>query len=137
MRTHVYYTYQVLNAVALGGEFATIGPVNPGVGAWIMDLRHDRRDNPLYPRRGYKIFSTLELASPWLAGDVTYQRFDLSSSYHHRLFGGLGLNLGVSHGLLLPSNAQICARNRALESAVVDRTGIWISWIFPCGIGQV
>jgi hypothetical protein len=33
------------------------------VGSFIFDLRHDRRDNPLTPRSGYKIFSTLEVAS--------------------------------------------------------------------------
>jgi outer membrane protein insertion porin family len=37
-----------------------------------LELKHDRRDNPLYPRRGYKAFLTVETARANLGGDAMY-----------------------------------------------------------------
>jgi outer membrane protein assembly complex protein YaeT len=96
----VRYNYQVLNATDAETNVVAESPVNPGVGAIIMDFRHDRRDNPLYPHRGYKIFTTFELASEYLAGDVNYQRLELAASYHLPLGGGRQFNFGLSHGLV-------------------------------------
>jgi outer membrane protein insertion porin family len=96
----VGYSYQVLNAVTEDSDFVAEGPTNPGVGAIITEFRHDRRDNPLYPRRGYKVFGTLEIASEYLAADVNYQRFEFTASYHHPLGAGRLLSFGLSHGLV-------------------------------------
>jgi len=96
----VRYSYQVLSATETEVRLAEQGVQNPGVGAVILDLRHDRRNNPLYPRRGYKLFSNLELASEYLAGDVNYQRFEISGSYHQPLDEGRWLHLGLSHGFV-------------------------------------
>jgi outer membrane protein assembly complex protein YaeT len=96
----VRYNYQVLNAASGGTNIAQEGPQNPGVGSIITDFRHDRRDNPLYPRRGYKVLSTLEVASEYLAGEVNYQRFEVATSYHHPTGGGRLVSLGLSHGLV-------------------------------------
>ena len=68
------YNYQILNASEVNGIVATEGATNARVGAIITELKHDRRDNPLYPRTGYKVFGTLELASEYLGGDVNYQQ---------------------------------------------------------------
>jgi outer membrane protein insertion porin family len=94
------YNYQVLKAAGAPTNVVPENLVNPGVGAVILDFRHDRRDNPLYPHRGYKVFGTFELASEYLAGDVNYQRFELAASYHVPLGGGRQLNLGLSHALV-------------------------------------
>lgn len=94
------YNYQILSALDSSiQEVASEGLTNPAVGSIIVDFKHDRRDNPLYPHRGYKIFGTIETATQYLGGDASYERIDLQSSWHHPLGGGRWLSLGVSHGL--------------------------------------
>jgi outer membrane protein insertion porin family len=95
------YNYQILRAADASVTAPTEGLTNSTVGSVILDLKHDRRDNPLYPRKGYKVFGTLEIASEYLAGDVNYQRFEFWNSWHHPLGGGRLLSLGVSHGAVL------------------------------------
>ena len=96
----VRYNYEILSATETDIQLAEQGVQNPGVGAIIMDLRHDRRDNPLYPHKGYKLFSTVELASKYLAGDVNYERIEIFGSYHQPLDEGRWLHFGLSHGLV-------------------------------------
>jgi outer membrane protein assembly complex protein YaeT len=93
------YNYQILDASDVPGIAASTGPTNTAVGAVILDLKLDRRDNPLYPRKGYKVFLNVELASEYLGGDVDYQRINLSTSWHHRIGGGRLVSLGFSHGV--------------------------------------
>jgi outer membrane protein insertion porin family len=93
------YSYQILDASDVPGVVASEGPTNVAVGAVILDLKHDRRDNPLYPRKGYKVFLNVELASEYLGGEVDYQRINLSTSWHHRIGGGRLISLGFSHGV--------------------------------------
>jgi outer membrane protein assembly complex protein YaeT len=99
------YNYQILNAAQVpgllgaGGE----GSTNTSVGAIIADLKHDRRDNPLYPRRGYKIFGNLEVASDYLGGEANYERFDLAASWHTSLGGGRYLSIGLNHAAVFVS----------------------------------
>jgi outer membrane protein assembly complex protein YaeT len=92
------YSYQVLNAAHLFPAISSEGLPNPAVGAVILDFRHDTRDNPLYPREGYKVFSSFETGTSALGGDANYQRVDLSPSGHLKLGGGRYLSIGVSHG---------------------------------------
>lgn len=93
------YSYQVLTASReeVPPEF---GLHDADVGSFIFDLRHDRRDNPLTPRSGYKIFSNLEVASEALLGDVDFQRMEVSASYHHTLSRLQWLHFGLSHGFV-------------------------------------
>jgi outer membrane protein assembly complex protein YaeT len=93
------YNYQVLTATRdeVPPEF---GLREADVGSFIFDLRHDRRDNPLTPRAGYKIFSTLEVASEYLLGDVDFQRMETSISYHLPLGRLQWLHFGISHGFV-------------------------------------
>jgi outer membrane protein assembly complex protein YaeT len=93
------YNYQVLNA-ANPDTAITNGVQNADVGSVIFDLKHDLRDNPLVPHSGYKIFTTLELASQYLAGDVNFQRFESSASYHLPIGEGHWMHLGLSHGFV-------------------------------------
>lgn len=96
------YSYQILNASDFSAvqEVATEGLTNPAVGSITTEIKHDRRDNPLYPRRGYKVFLTLETATSYLGGDANYQRIELSPSWHHPLGSGLSLSLGASLGIV-------------------------------------
>ncbi|MHC1764191.1 MAG: outer membrane protein assembly factor [Verrucomicrobiia bacterium] len=93
----VRYNYQVLNAADWDFD-PEEGLSSANVGAAILEVRHDQLDNPLYPRRGYKIFGDFELASEYLAGDVDYQRFELHLSYHQPIDEGRWLHFGLSHG---------------------------------------
>jgi outer membrane protein insertion porin family len=101
----IRYNYQVLDASEVQGIVEAEGTTNTSVGAVITDLKHDRRDNPLYPRKGYKVFGSLELASEYLAGDVNYQRLDLSASWHQPVGGGRYVSLGLSHGVVLTAGS--------------------------------
>ncbi len=93
------YSYQYLNAAR--ADFVTgFGLPNARVAAAILDLRHDRRDNPITPRRGYKIFSNLEVASSALGGEVDYQRVELQGSYHWPISKDRWLHIGASHGAI-------------------------------------
>ncbi len=95
----IRYSYQILNAIGPAvPALASEGVTNPAVGAIITDVKFDRRDNPLYPRRGYKIFTTVESATAYLGGDVNYERVEIWTSWHHPLGGGRYLSLGLSHG---------------------------------------
>jgi outer membrane translocation and assembly module TamA len=91
------YAYQILNASTEEIEVA-VGPDSAAVGAVILDWRHDRRDNPLSDE-WYKVFGTLELASEYLGGEVTYQRLELAGSYHQPVGESRWLSLGLTHGI--------------------------------------
>ena len=95
------YSYQILNASEVPGIVASEGLTNTTVGSIILDAKHDRRDNPLYPRRGYKAFGTFEVASDYLGGEANYQRVEVSASWHKPVGGGRYVSLGVSQGVIL------------------------------------
>jgi outer membrane protein assembly complex protein YaeT len=96
------YSYQILNAMDFSAvqEVASEGLTNPAVGSITIEIKHDKRDNPLYPRKGYKVFLTLETATDHIGGDANYQRIELSPSWHHPLGGGLFLSLGLTHSVV-------------------------------------
>ena len=98
------YNYQILNAqdFTTFQEVASEGLTNPAVGSVIFEIKHDRRDNPLYPRNGYKVFATIETGARVMGGDANYERVELSPSWHHPLGGGLYVSLGLSHGVDVP-----------------------------------
>ncbi len=93
------YNYQILNALNTYPEVASEGLTNPAVGSISADVKFDRRDSPLYPRSGYKLFATVESATKDLGGDANYERVELSPAWYHPLGGGCYLSLGVSHGV--------------------------------------
>jgi len=95
------YSYQILDAMSIVPAVASEGLTNPAVGSIILDLKHDRRDSPLYPRRGYKIFLNIETAASELGGDANYERVELWTSWHHRLMDSMWLSLGFSHGVAI------------------------------------
>jgi outer membrane translocation and assembly module TamA len=96
------YSYQGLVATDTTIP-ATEGKRDARVGAFIGDFKHDRRDNPLYPHKGYKVFANLEVASDALAGNANYERCELATSLHQSFGGGRWVHLGVVHGALFPN----------------------------------
>jgi outer membrane protein insertion porin family len=95
------YEYKVLNAADADADISLQGLPSANVGSVIGELQHDRRDNPLYPRRGYKVFTRIEVGAEPLGGDANYQRFETAAAWHVPLYGGAWFNLGVSHGVVL------------------------------------
>lgn len=63
-------------------------------------IRRDRVDNLLFPERGYKVFSTLKLASPTIGGDTSFQRLTAGWSFHRPIGGGRIIHTDFTHGIL-------------------------------------
>ena len=61
----------------------------------------DRRDNPLTPHRGTKLFAQVELASRGLGGEVDYQQLRIGASYHTSWGHGRWVHVGFVHGVVL------------------------------------
>lgn len=64
-----------------------------------LDANHDRRDNPLAPRSGYRLYAETETSSSLIGANVDYQRLSFAASWHQRVVDGLWFHLGVKHGL--------------------------------------
>jgi outer membrane protein assembly complex protein YaeT len=94
------YNYGILEATQESANFIAEGAQSPLVGEFILDLRHDRRDNPLYPHRGYQLLSNFEIASRYLGGEVDFQRVELGGSYHVTLNDSEWIHLGLRHGIV-------------------------------------
>ncbi len=72
------------------------------VGSFGFDLRHDERDNPIYPRDGYSLFGITEVASEYFMGEANYQRLELGASWHKGIGRGAYINVGLTHGVVRP-----------------------------------
>ena len=94
------YTFQALRNK--DNELATAATDKSQVNVASVDfgLTGDHRDNPLRPRRGYRWFTQLELATPNLGGTAEYQRLELGAAYHTPWGEGRWLHAGVTHGVI-------------------------------------
>jgi outer membrane protein insertion porin family len=61
----------------------------------------DRRDNPLRPRKGYKLNLQVESASRALGGEVDYQQVVFGASYHTAWGRSRWIHAGISQGVVL------------------------------------
>ncbi len=100
----VRYNYQSLTAVQNDFD-PTVGLKTAQVSGFTIDLKHDKRDNPLYPHHGYKLLGSAEFVTDALGGDANYQRFEVSGSYHFPVGEGRWLHFGVDHGGVFTPNA--------------------------------
>ena len=98
--TSLRYNFGILQATEQSANFVQEGAQNPLVGEFIFDIRHDRRDSPLDPRRGYELLANVEIASQDLGGDANFQRLELGGSYHIPLDNSQWIHLGLRHGLV-------------------------------------
>ncbi len=96
----VGYTYQSL--INENNTLATnaVDDANVNVSSIDLGLSRDRRDNPLRPRRGSRVFSSVELASETLGGDVDYQAFEMGVAYHTPWGRSRWIHLGLTHGVI-------------------------------------
>jgi outer membrane protein assembly factor BamA len=60
----------------------------------------DRRDNPLYPTRGYHGSLAVKTAADWLGGSTGFQRFEARFTYHQPLSPSTFIHLGARFGSL-------------------------------------
>jgi outer membrane protein assembly factor BamA len=67
-----------------------------------FDATHDKRDNPLMPRAGYRLYGESETSSRYLGATVDYQRFQFSVSWHRPVTEGFWVHLGLKHGMVIP-----------------------------------
>jgi outer membrane translocation and assembly module TamA len=93
------YNYQVLTATRPDFDPA-YGLREAEVGSFVLDLRHNQEDNPLAPRKGYKVFSNLEIASEALLGNANFQRMESSFAYHRPVGNLQWIHFGFSHGFI-------------------------------------
>jgi outer membrane protein assembly complex protein YaeT len=95
----VHYDYEFLNASDLDiASTNATGLQDARAAAIVLDLNRDRRETPLLPRTGSKLFSKFEFASAGLGGNVDYQRIIVGGSFHLDVNGGRLLHLGLIHG---------------------------------------
>jgi len=91
------YAYEFLNTQEAPAGVAEFSPTRAG--AVILDTQLERRDNPLSPKKGTRVYASVELANPSLGGQSDYQRIELAGSYHQPLGGGRYLHLGLRYDI--------------------------------------
>jgi outer membrane protein assembly factor BamA len=89
------YSYEFLDA-----QTAAVGDQATRAAAVIADWQMDRRDNPLLPRRGTRLFANLEFAQPALGGDADYTQLEFGVSHHHPFRGGLILHASLQQSVV-------------------------------------
>jgi outer membrane protein insertion porin family len=93
------YSYEFLNADERGTGLSIDTSDFTRVAALIFEGQWDRRDNPLAPRRGHRIYTVIEAADPAWGSDAPYQLAELGASVHVPLISGLILHGNVQHGI--------------------------------------
>jgi outer membrane translocation and assembly module TamA len=99
------YTLQRFNITHndLATEPTDLGQVNSS--SINFGVVQDRRDNPLTPHRGTKLFAQVDWASRWLGGEVDYQQLRIGGSYHTSWGHGRWIHVGLVHGVVLTLGA--------------------------------
>jgi outer membrane protein assembly complex protein YaeT len=94
------YTFKHLRTA--DSELATRATDQAQVDVATVDLGvvRDRRDNPLRPRKGYKLGLQAEFANRALGGEVVYQQMVFGASYHTPWGAGRWVHLGFSEGVV-------------------------------------
>jgi outer membrane protein assembly factor BamA len=69
-------------------------------------ITRDKRDNPLVPRKGYKISFEIEEASRMLGGQVDFQEFQLAAAYHTPWGHSRWIHLGLSEQVVTTYGAK-------------------------------
>jgi outer membrane protein assembly factor BamA len=70
-------------------------------------ITRDKRDNPLVPRKGYKVSIEVEEASRMLGGQVDFQEFQFAASYHTPWGHSRWIHLGLSHEVITTYGAKV------------------------------
>jgi outer membrane protein insertion porin family len=94
------YTFKHLRDTE--NELATraTDPETTDVASLDLGVVRERRDNPLRPRKGYKLNLQVEAASQALGGGVDYQQVELGASWHTGWGRGRWIHAGFAHGFV-------------------------------------
>ncbi|MDI1248857.1 MAG: BamA/TamA family outer membrane protein [Lacunisphaera sp.] len=100
------YTFKHLRSS--DNELATRATDQPQADVASLDLGvvRERRDNPLRPRKGYKLNLQVEAAGRELGGEVVYQQLVVGASWHTGWGHGRWIHAGMSHGVLTTLGAE-------------------------------
>jgi outer membrane protein assembly complex protein YaeT len=96
----VVYTFESLDARIRDPDSSAIVPDKVRAGSIELRFGRDKRDNPLNPQSGYRLFSDFEWASEALGGEVDYQRAEIGMSYHDEIKRGLLWHGSISHAVI-------------------------------------
>ena len=101
------YTFKRVNTP--DNELAThaTDQAQADVASLILGAVRDRRDNPLRPRKGYKLSLQVDAANRALGGEVVYQQIVAAASYHTGWGEGRWIHLGLAHGLVTTFGAPV------------------------------
>lgn len=100
------YTFRRLRATDNELSTSPFDETQADVASLDLRLVRDRRDNPLSPRRGHRLFAQAELASKVLGGEVDYQQWQFGASYHCGLGTSRWLHLGLEHAVVTTFGAD-------------------------------
>ena len=71
-----------------------------------VGLTRDRRDNPITPKHGYKVYFKAAEASRWLGGQLDYQHLQLGASYHTAWGRSRWIHVSFTHEILMTLGAS-------------------------------
>ncbi|MCB1121383.1 MAG: BamA/TamA family outer membrane protein, partial [Verrucomicrobiae bacterium] len=94
------YTFEDLNAKLNSRSGDEINPDNVRSGSVELRFSRDKRDNPLNPQSGYRLFGFFDWATEALGGDVDYQRAEIGFSYHDEIKRGLIWHGSLNHAVV-------------------------------------
>jgi outer membrane protein assembly factor BamA len=100
------YTFQSLRNTNNDLSTSAVDQKQVNVASVDLGLTSDRRDSPLRPRHGSRVFARLEVASRTLGGQTDYQRVELGAAYHTSWGRTRWIHAGITHGLILTSGAS-------------------------------
>jgi outer membrane protein insertion porin family len=69
-------------------------------------LTMDKRDNRLFPSRGYLLFGSIELAPPWLQGSFLFTRYTAYARYYLPLVFGFVFKVNATVGWVSQLSAE-------------------------------
>ena len=93
------YAYELLRSQRFEGA-RDIGRTDAAVGSLAADIRHDRRDNPIYPRRGGQANTRVEVAAKLLGGEAEFLTWEIGGSLHVPVGSGRVWHIGVNNGVV-------------------------------------
>ena len=100
------YTFEVLRNEDNELETSGLDETQVEVASVHAALTRDRRDNPLLPRDGYRLYGRVEAASQFLGGRAEYQRFEFGGSHHLSWGEGRWWHFAANHGVITTFGAD-------------------------------
>ncbi|HEY8994418.1 MAG TPA: BamA/TamA family outer membrane protein [Lacunisphaera sp.] len=94
------YTFRHLRNSDIDLAVQGAGEAQADIASLDIAVLRDRRDNPLLPRKGYRLNLDVESANRALGGEVVYQKIVWGASYHTAWGSGRWIHAGYSQGVV-------------------------------------